>query len=53
MCCVNVFDPFIPVIRLKTLRIKYFLLYGTHVLLDMSLIVLQLTTHLSNLTANG
>ena len=49
----NVFYSFIPVIRLKTLRFKSFVLFGTHALLDKSLIVLQLPAHLSNLTANG
>ena len=35
------------------LRFKSFVLFGTHTLLDKSLRVLQLQTHLSNLTANG
>ena len=38
---------------LKTLRFKSFVLSGTHVLLDRSLRVLQLPTHVSKLTANG
>ena len=37
---------------LNMLRFKSSVLYGTHTLLDMSLMVLQLPTHLSNLTAN-
>ena len=35
------------------LRFKSFVLFGMHTLLDNSLIMLQLPTHLSNLTANG
>ena len=50
---VNVFNSFIPIIMLNTLRIKYSLLFGSHTLLDKSLSVLQLPTHLFNLTANG
>ena len=50
---VNVFDSFIPVIMLSTLKFKSSVLFGTHTLLDKSLRVLQLPTHLSNLTANG
>ena len=38
---------------LKTLRFKSFVTFGTHEVLDMSLRVLQLLTHLSKLTANG
>ena len=34
-------------------RIKSFVLIGTHTLLDNSLRILQLPTYLSNLTANG
>ena len=48
ICFVNVFDSFIPVIMLKTLRFKSSVLFGTHALLDKSLIVLQLPAHLSN-----
>ena len=48
-----VFDSFIPVISLNTLRFKSSVLFGTHTLLDNSLRVLQLPTHLYNLTANG
>ena len=47
------FDSYIPVIMLNMLRFKCFVLFGTHALLDKSLRVLQLATHLSNLTANG
>ena len=32
---------------------KFYYLFKTHTLLDKSLKVLQLSTHLSNLTANG
>ena len=38
---------------LKTLTFKSFVLFGTHTLLDKSLIVLQLPAHLCNLSANG
>ena len=41
---------FILVIMLKTFRFKSSVLFGTHNLLDKSLRVLQLPTHLSNLT---
>ena len=42
-----------PVIILKTCIFKFSVLFGTHTLLDKLLRVLQLPTHLSNLTANG
>ena len=35
------------------LRFKSSVLFGTHILLDKSLRVLQIPTHLSKLTANG
>ena len=38
---------------LNMLKFKSSVLFGTHNLLDKSLRVLQLPTHLSNLTANG
>ena len=38
---------------LNTLRFKSSVLIGTHTLLDKSLRVLQVPTHLSNLTADG
>ena len=38
---------------LKTLRFKFSVLFGIHTLLDQSLPVLQLPTHLSNLIGNG
>ena len=38
---------------LSTLRFKFSILFGTHTLLDKSLRVLQLPTHLSNVTENG
>ena len=53
MCFVNVFDSFIPVVMLNTLRFKYSVLFVTYTLLDKSLRVLQLPTHLSHLTTNG
>ena len=37
---------------LNTLKFEYSVLFGTHTLIDKSLRVLQLPTHLSNLTAN-
>ena len=52
MCFVNIFNSFIPVM-LKTLRFRSYVLFGTHILLDRSLRVLQLPTYLSKLTANG
>ena len=51
LCFVNVFNSFIPVIMLNTLRFKSSVLFGTHTLLDKSLRVLQLPTNLSNSTA--
>ena len=38
---------------LNTLRFKSSVFFGTHTLLDKSVRVLQLLTHLSKLTANG
>ena len=38
---------------LNMLRFKSSVLFETHTLLDKSLIVLELPTHLSNLTAKG
>ena len=37
----------------NTLRFKSSVLFGTHALLDKSLIAFELPAHLSNLTANG
>ena len=37
---------------LKKFRFESFALFGTHILLDKALRVLQLPTHLSNLTSN-
>ena len=51
ICFVNVSDSFIPVIMLNTLRYKSSALFGIHNLLDKSFRLLQLPTHLSNLTA--
>ena len=53
ICLINVFDSFIPVIMLKTLRFKSSILFGRQTLLGKSFRVLQLPTHLSNLMANG
>ena len=52
MCFVNVFNSFITVIVLKTLRFKPAVLFGTHALLDKLFRVLKLPAHPSNLTAN-
>ena len=52
MYFVSVFDLLMPVIMLNMLRLKYSASFGTHTLLDKSLRVLQLPTHLSNLIAN-
>ena len=41
------------IITLKTAIFKPFVLFGAHALLEKSLRVLQLPTHISNLTANG
>ena len=53
ICLINVFDSFIPVITLKTLRFKSSILFGRQTLLGKSFRVLQLPTHVSNLMANG
>ena len=53
MFLVNVFDSFIPVIMLTKLRFNFSVLFGTNTLLHKSLRILQLPTHLCNLTANG
>ena len=45
ICFVNIFYPFILVIILSTLRFKFFVLFGTHTLLDKLLRVLQLPKH--------
>ena len=44
---------FIPIIMWNMLRFKSSILFAIHTLLDKSFKVLQLLTHLSNLTANG
>ena len=46
ICFVNVFDSFIHVIILNRLRFKSSVLFGTQTLLDKSLRVLQIPTHL-------
>ena len=37
---------------LNTLKVKSYVLFGIHTLLDKSFRLLRLPTHLSNLTAN-
>ena len=44
---VNILDIFVPVIILNTFRFKYSVLFGTHILLDRSLRVLQIPVHLT------
>ena len=44
---VNILDIFVPVIVLNTFRFKYSVLFGTHILLDRSLRVLQIPVHLT------
>ena len=51
ICLLSNFYSFFPVIRSKTCIFKSSVLFGIHTLLDKSLRVLQLLTHLSNLTA--
>ena len=53
ICFVNLFDSFIPVIMLNTLRFKSSVSFEIYTLLDKLIIVLQIPTHLSNLTDNG
>ena len=53
MSFIKIFDSFFPVIMLITLRLKSSVLSGKHALLDKSLGVFQLPTHLSHITANG
>ena len=52
VCLVNIFDSFIAVIMLRTLRFNSSVLFETHTLSDNSLRVLQLPTHLFSLTVN-
>ena len=52
ICFVNVFDSFIPVLVLKTFRFKS-MFSGKHTVVDKSLKLLQLSTHLSKLTTCG
>ena len=51
ICFVNVFYSFALTIILKWCKFKYSVLVGTHTLLDKSSRVLQLSAHLSTLTA--
>ena len=53
MSFVKIFDSFCPVIILNTFIFKSSVSIGAHALLNKSLRVLKLPTHLSNLTANG
>ena len=53
MYLIQTFDSFFPVIILNTGIFKSSVLFGTHTLLDTSLRVFQLPSHLSNLTGNG
>ena len=38
-CFVNIFNPFIPLIMLKTLRFKSSVVFGTNALLDYGTII--------------
>ena len=53
MSFIIVFDSFVQVTMLNTLRSKSSVLFVTPTLLVKSLGVLQLPTHLPNLTANS
>ena len=53
MSFVNVFDSFIYLIMLNTLRFKFSVLFKTHTSLDESLRVLKLPMHQYNLITNG
>ena len=53
MSYVKVFDSFFPVIILKICTFKLSVLFRRHTLLEKSIRVLKLLTHLSDLTANG
>ena len=53
ICFVNAFDLLILLIILKTLGFKSSSLFGINALLYKSLRILQIATHLSNLTVNG
>ena len=50
ICFASVFDPFVLVIMLKTFEFTFFVLFGTHILLDKSSRILQLPLHLFKLT---
>ena len=51
ICFANVFDSFVTIIILKMLRFKSSVLYRTYTLLNRSLRVLKLPTHLFKLNA--
>ena len=51
-CFANTFDSFILVIMLNMLRFKSSVLFGKHTLSDKSLKLLEIPTHLPNLTTN-
>ena len=53
ICLTNIFEPFILVITLKTLKITCSVLFGKHIIPDGSSRVLQLQLHLSKLTINS
>ena len=53
MFFVKVFDSFIHIIMLNTLRFKSSVFFVTHAFLDKSLEVLQPPSHFFNLIANG
>ena len=53
ICFVNDFDSFISAIKLETCQYKSFVLFGTRILLERSLTVLQPPVNLSKLTTNG
>ena len=48
ICFVNFFDSFIPVVILKTVKFKFYVLFGKRTLLNRSLRVLQLPTYYLN-----
>ena len=53
ICLVGLFNSFILVIILKTFEFTSSVLFATHILLDKSVILLQLPLHLSKLTMDG
>ena len=53
ICLVNIFAPFILVIKWNTFKFISSVLFGKHILPDRLSRVLQLPVHLSQLTING